>query len=77
MAQPKKADPDRADEAPAEAPVSPKKPTSRATGATYYAGAWYAADGTPLTDAESQEAQRAADAAAFAAREAATGGPII
>lgn len=58
----RKPDPDRADEAPA-----PK--VSRIAGARFLGGAWIAADGTPLTDAEAQQAHRAMDAKAAAAAE--------
>jgi hypothetical protein len=56
MPAPKK-DPDKADEQP-----------SRITGAQFLGGAWYAANGSPLTDAEAQQAHRAMDRAAAAAR---------
>lgn len=57
----RKKDVDRADEAPA----------SRIDGARFLGGAWVAADGTPLTAPEAQQAHRAMDHKAAAARDAA------
>lgn len=51
----KKADPDKADE-------------KRITGARFFGGAWVAPDGTPLTDAEAQQAHRLMDRKAAEAR---------
>lgn len=68
-----KKDPDRADEAPAET-AAPAK-ASRIKGAYFLGGLWRAADGSPLTDAEAQQAHRAMDkAAAEARRKALLGG---
>ena len=48
---------------------------NRTLGAYFLGGAWYAADGSPLTAPESQQAHRAADAkAAEARRKALLGG---
>ena len=70
--QPKpKADPDRADEAPA-----PKMPANRISGARFLGGAWLAPDGTPLTAPEAQQAHRAMDAAAAEARAKALRGEL-
>ncbi len=60
----RKKDVDRADEAPA-------RPASRIDGARFLGGAWVAADGTPLTAPEAQQAHRAMDQKAAAARDAA------
>ena len=66
MAPQKRTDPARADERAAE---TPKPKASRIDGAVFLGGAWVAADGTPLTNAEAQQAHRAADAKAAAAAE--------
>lgn len=58
MATRPKADPDRADEAPAPKAAPPY----------FLGGVWYAHTGRPLTDAEAQQAHRAQDAAALEAR---------
>lgn len=60
---PRKTDVDRADEAPAT--------PNRIDGARFIGGAWLAADGTPLTAPEAQQAHRAADRKAAEARAAA------
>lgn len=78
---PHKTDPDRADEsaAPTNAPVeaserqsAAREPAKRAparhVNARNVGGVWYAADGSPLTDKEAQQAHRARDAAAAEAR---------
>ena len=66
MPAPKK-DHDRADE----------QPVSRIHGAQFLGGYWRAADGTPLTDKEAQQAHRAMDrAAAEARRKAVLGGDV-
>lgn len=41
---------------------------ARIDGARFFAGRWETADGDPLTDAEAQQAHRAMDRAAAAAR---------
>lgn len=44
---------------------TPKQAAARRVkGATFLGGRWLAADGTPLTDAEAQQAHRAMDKAA-------------
>lgn len=68
-----KRDPDHADEAPQQASIvqpapAPKTRATRADGATFVGGVWLAADGSPLTDKEAQQAHRAADRAAAEAR---------
>ena len=74
-----KADPDRADERPAlpasEAPRrAPARERTRVEGAYFLGGAWYAADGSPLTAVEAQQAHRAMDRRAAELRERALGG---
>lgn len=59
--------PKRNKDAEGEQPATPAK--SRITDAYTLGGVWYAADGSPLTAQETQQAHRAADRAAFAARE--------
>jgi hypothetical protein len=55
--------------------VKPARPASRIEGAYFLGGTWCAADGSPLTSQESQQAHRAADAkAAEAKRKALLGG---
>ena len=75
----RKTDVDRADEAPAkpgavsmpfEAPA-PVRHANRIDGARFIGGAWLAADGTPLTAPEAQQAHRAMDRKAAEARAAA------
>lgn len=46
----------------------------RIVGARFVGGRWEAADGTPLTDKEAQQAHRAMDRAAASAREKALRG---
>lgn len=60
-----------------EAPAheTPKQAMSRRVkGARFVGGAWIAEDGTPLTNAEAQQAHRAMDRAAAEARERALRG---
>ncbi len=49
-------------------PAKPAKAPSRIDGAYFLGGRWLAPDGSPLTDKESQQAHRAADAKAAAAK---------
>lgn len=74
----KRKDPDRADEGPIEEVAeTPKQAMSRRIkGARFFGGRWEAADGTPLTDAEAQQAHRAMDRAAALAREKALRGEV-
>ena len=67
MAEKRKPDLDRADEGPQQA-VSRKAP-ARHEGAIFLGGEWRAADGSPLTDKEAQQAHRARDRELAAARE--------
>lgn len=62
MADPKKKDPDKADEGKAPSLAA------RIKGAQFLGGAWLAADGTELTAVEAQAAHRAMDKAAADAR---------
>lgn len=55
-----KADPDKADEAPAK-PAKAANVDPRIAGAYFLGGVWYAPDGSPLTSPESQQAHRARD----------------
>lgn len=48
----------------------------RVKGARFFGGAWVAEDGTPLTDAEAQQAHRAMDRASALAREKALRGEV-
>lgn len=62
-------EPERADES-----TPAKVSAARVKGARFLGGAWLAPDGSPLTGAEAQQAHRAMDRAAAAAREKALGG---
>lgn len=65
---------------PVEAAIEAPRPGTKAamqariTGARFIGGVWLAADGSPLNDAEAQQAHRAMDRAAAAARERALRG---
>lgn len=74
----RKTDVDHADEAPAKPGTFPAMPfeaparhANRIDGARFIGGAWVAADGTPLTAPEAQQAHRAMDRKAAEARAAA------
>lgn len=76
----RKTDVDHADEAPAKSGMFPAMPfeapapvrhANRIDGARFIGGAWLAADGTPLTAPEAQQAHRAMDRKAADARAAA------
>lgn len=53
---------------PDKAAEAESAPRSRVTGAQFLGGVWFAPDGSRLTDAEAQQAHRAMDKAAAAAR---------
>ena len=53
---------------PVRAAEKPAQDPSRIDGAYFLGGAWYAADGSPLTAPEAQQAHRAMDAKAAEAR---------
>lgn len=61
-------DKDSADEQPAKAPSAKQLSAQRIAGARQLGGVWTAADGSPLTAQEIQQAHRAMDAAAAEAR---------
>lgn len=55
---------------------APKGSVNRIIGAYFLAGAWHAADGSLLTDAEAQVVHRAMDVEAAKARAKALGGEL-
>lgn len=56
------------DKKPASPPKAAQVSAQRIAGAYFLGGAWHAADGSPLTPPESQQAHRAQDAKAAEAR---------